>query len=284
LLPHACLPRLLGVTPGKVLIASAALACPLGSGCGEGQGSDGPIVIDPSTPQERCNDLDELKVGEFFVQNNMWGKGTLTDFEQCISKEGELGFPVRWHWGWPEGDPSQVKGYPFIGFGQDPWRPASTTPSLPRKVADLASLSVDYSLTLAAEGAYNLAFDIWITSEAGVTTPPEANVTREIMIWLDSTEGAQLAPLVEEVTIEGEAYSFHAALGATDASYTRDYLAFVKAEPEHTGSTNVVAFLTYLVENGYLTAGEYVRNVFLGNEVRFGTGELTLDEFVVTAE
>jgi hypothetical protein len=266
------------------IAASVVLACSLVSGCGGYQGSEGPIILDPSTPQVRCNDLDELQVGEFFVQNNRWGKGTVTDFEQCISKEGEHGFPVRWHWDWPEGDANQVKAYPFIGSGQDPWRTASTTPALPRRVGELAVLSVDYSLTLAAEGRYNLAFDIWITSEPGVTTPPEANITREMMIWLDSTAGAQLAPLVEEVTIEGEAYSFHAALGATDAGYTRDYLAFVKVEPEHTGSTNIVAFVSYLVANGYLTADEYLRNVFLGNEVWFGTGELTLDGLVVTVE
>ncbi|MBN2193903.1 MAG: hypothetical protein JW751_13895 [Polyangiaceae bacterium] len=140
----------------STVIGTVAVIVPLLSSCGGGD-DDGPIIVNDTTPQVRCSDLDELELGEFFVQNNMWGKGTLTGYEQCISKEGEHGFPVRWHWTWPEGDANQVKGYPFIGFGQDPWRSASTTSALPRRVADLTSLSADYSLTLTAEGTYNVS-------------------------------------------------------------------------------------------------------------------------------
>jgi hypothetical protein len=176
-----------------------------------------------------------------------------------------------------------VKGFPFIGYGQDPWRPTSTGAGLPRQVGEIKTLSVDYRLGLEAQGKYNLAFDIWITSGLGVSAPPEANITREVMIWLDTSPGAQAAPLIEETSIDGELYTFHKAAGVSDAGYTRDYLAFVKSEAKYDGTTNLEAILRYLVDNGHITSDEYVRNVFLGNEVWAGTGQLLLDEFSITA-
>ncbi len=182
---------------------------------------------DRSSPIERCNDLDEIAVDRFFLQNSQWGKTGVSDFEQCVEQPGPDLFPVGWHFRWPEGAADQVRGYPFLGFGQDPWRRTSTLPELPRRAGEAGRIGVTHEIDSTVTGKYNLAFDVWITSEPGVTSPPEANIRREVMIWLDYSENPlPSAWLLETVTIDGEAYQFYKGANEPTGSYVRDYLAF----------------------------------------------------------
>ena len=267
------------------VLAAGTLGCLAPCGCGSSH--DDASVFPSTYGVEDCDDLDEVRLGSYFVQNNQWGKGDLVDFEQCIRMEDAKTLPLRFTWRWPEVSPGQVKGYPFIGYGQDPWRPTSTGPGLPAVASALTRLTVSYQMALTVSGKYNVAFDVWVTSAPGVTSPPEANITRELMIWLEASEDAraELAPIyVDDVVIDGEAYSFHHVTDVTDAGVDRAYLAFLKADPERTGSTNLAEFIAYLVAQGQLGPEEYIRNVFLGAEIWFGTGELALEQFEVTVE
>ena len=239
-----------------------------------------------ATGQSRCNHLGEIRAGSFFLQNNMWGRDGVTGYEQCVrSGAPPVYFPVGWSWSWPAGNGDQVRGYPFIGFGQDPWRPASTTSALPRRAGDLAALTVDYTIQSISSGKYNLAFDIWVTRAPGVTSPPESNITREIMIWIDDAEN----PLpdewrVSDITIDGAAYAYYRGEGDATAGYIRDYLAFVAKTPKLAGSIAVDAFVRELMARGHLRSDEYIRNVFLGNEVWHGTGDTTLVSYAIRVE
>lgn len=252
------------------------------AGCDSGSNSSRPSNGGDGRATVRCNHLDEIQFAEYFLQNNMWGRGDATDYEQCVERSGPDPFPLAWHWDWPEDGVDRVRGYPFVGFGQDPWRQSSSSADLPLPVKDVRTLDVEYRIRSESSGKYNLAFDIWITAEPGVTAPPDANVSREIMIWLQHSENP-LPPfwLVEEVTIGGESYEFYKGEAEPTETYVRDYLAFVKTTPELEGATAIHEFLRYLLDKGHLSADEYVRNVFLGNEVWHGAGETFVDAYSV---
>jgi hypothetical protein len=235
---------------------------------------------EPGEIPEQCEHLDEIAVGPYFLQNNKWGSPKSGSYVQCIRRSAPAPFPVSWRWSSSGELSDSVQGYPFLGFGQDPWRPSSTVVGFPHTLGSIRNLSVSHTVRSQATGKYNLAFDIWITREPGVTTPPESNITRELMIWLEYSENP-LPPgwLVAEVTLGGEAYDFYRAPNEPTASYVRDYLAFLKKAPGISGTTPIHEFVEYLLARGYALPEEHLRNVFLGNEVWDGTGTTVVDDY-----
>jgi len=148
---------------------------------------------------------------------------------------------------------------------------------------------VNYDITHGVTGKYNLSFDLWITENPGKTNPPELNIMREIMIWQDY-KGRNSIPdiwFVHKVTIDGEIYKFYTVkdlvtMSGTGLDITRDYMAFVKETPEYQGDTKIHEFLNYLVEHEYILPTEYLRNVDLGNEIWYGSGETILNDFTIS--
>ena len=169
-----------------------------------------------------CSDWTRLDVPPHLYDNNVWGKGPLTDYEQCLLARDVGGVTeYGWRWEWPRlseavGDlRHQVKAYPGVLYGHKPWHRASTTPDMPVRIADISELSVLYDVDLDAEGLYNLAFDIFLTSGA---PPRPENASAEIMIWphrsqesaTDETMYAQPAEYrVGVVTFGGRDYEFY---------------------------------------------------------------------------
>ena len=138
------------------------------------------LPVGAEAPQTKCADWDRIIISDYYLHNNVWGKKDLKGYQQCLFREAGKDGAFGWTWEWPEGAPD-VAAYPEVLFGQSPWNPESTSPSLPRQVGKLKKARVTYDLSLQAEGIYNLAFDAWLTSEA---PPSEKTITAEIMIWL----------------------------------------------------------------------------------------------------
>ena len=234
-----------------------------------------------AVPEAHCGDWDTLTDSDLVYQNNVWGKGDIADYEQCLltrSLDGAIEY--GWRWRWPKGN-GQVKSYPEVIYGQKPWDSESSTSALPAPIEAIRELSIAYAVELSAEGTYNLAYDIWVTS----TDPPTPDtITHEVMIWMDRTFESQPRRFhAGEVVVDDIAYdlylrpAFHAGSGA-------DYIAFVSQEPRFSGVVDVAAFLSYLVDHNHIPAGHYVAAVELGNEVIEGTGELWLQQYQVTAD
>ena len=64
-------------------------------------------------PAWNCADNAELRRGPLLLFNNVWNKGSLDDYEQCIAL-GEDAF--HWRWRWPGGWPGRI-GPTFPGPG-----------------------------------------------------------------------------------------------------------------------------------------------------------------------
>lgn len=241
--------------------------------------------------EEACRDWEELRQARYVYKNNVWNKGTITDYEQCVMRrvvDGEDQY--GWRWRWPYQGPSvaalspdanyhqpghEVRAYPEVVHGKGPWDTLSTMSNLPLRVSEVRQIRVDYESYLAAEGDYNLAFSMWLTSDTPGT--PEG-VSHEIMIWVDRTDWAPGGPEdhVAEVEIDGSEYALFVRQNANDpdahASLVgQKYIAFAKYTDQFSGTLNLEKFLEYLVEYGHIPGDHYVNDVELGNEVLDGS-------------
>ena len=245
----------------------------------------------PSPPaEEACWDWAEFHVGaegrvqvpftgDRWFNNNVWNKGTITNFEQCILRrvvdgEDEYG----WRWRWPRLPDFDVRGYPEVIYGHKPWHPP-TRSAFPKRISEVREIRVDYEAYLAAEGSYNLAFSMWVTND---DPPTPEGITHEIMIWVDRSCGFEPYPdsRVADVEIDGATYTL--VIEGQFSTFGQTYVAFARHTDQHIGTLNLDKFLAYLVENGHVPAESHVTDVELGNEAISGTGELWLKEFRVT--
>ncbi len=239
------------------------------------------------TVQASCADWEEWVHQDFIYQNNVWGKGDITEYVQCILRRGPDGNEqYGWRWQWPRGT-GNVKAYPEVIYGHKPWHASSTTASLPVRIASISKLSVHYALEMTAQGTYNLAFDIWVTS----TNPPTPEtITHEIMIWMDQTFQPQAQEFrVGQVAIDDVTYDlyirphFDPAPGTDHGLAAKKpyYIAFVSQVAQYSGVVNVEKILGYLVQHGHIPSDHYMASLELGNEIIAGTGEAWLNRFQI---
>ena len=221
-----------------------------------------------------CEDWKELSSPGFLYINNVWNKGNVADYEQCLLKRivgGKNQYGWRWQWPGAEGD---VKAYPEVVYGYKPWNSPTTTPDLPRQISSINQIQVNYAVELTASGTYNLAFTMWVTS----TNPPTPEtITHEIMIWVDRTFEPQPPEFqVAAVMIDDVTYDLYIKSDFPTTSVGHKYIAFASHPDQLSGTLNFEKFLTYLIDHDHLPTDHYVTSVELGNEVAEGTGELWL--------
>jgi hypothetical protein len=224
--------------------------------------------------KEMCHDWAGLFIGEFIIENNVWGKADITDYKQCIFQEAGDTLTFGWSWNWPSADGS-VKAYPEIIYGNKPWAQSSTTPNLPIQLSEMNEIIVTYDTVTEATGVYNFAFDIWITFSDEIN--PE-NISREIMIWVNNAGMIPAGEATDIITIDGEKYAFYAGDVNTGEWL---YVAFVKEVKSESAMLNIHNFLTYLIENEYMSSEEYLASIEFGNEIVQGSGEVVFYNYTI---
>lgn len=234
----------------------------------------------PETPSPKknldsttCLDGARITVDSFVLENNVWGKGNLTNYQQCITaRQNDFATIFAWQWTWPEVG-NNVKSYPEIIFGYKPFGNTTTTPLLPKKIADLQSAVVSFSsYATTITGSGNLAFDIWITDSP---TPAQSNIKHEIMIWFEKRVQQPAGTFVEKVTIDGSTYDYYRG------PLSWDYIAFVKTSTNKVSSVNISEFLTYLKNKNHIDANEFLSAIEFGNEVISGTGFTVITNYKI---
>ncbi|UCH65981.1 MAG: hypothetical protein JSW63_02270, partial [Ignavibacterium sp.] len=111
---------------------------------------------DNSLPSEgsSCEDGAEFTIQDFILSNNVWGKGSETNYEQCIYYESTNNqTEIGWNWNWPGN--GNVRAYPEIIFGHKPWSTTSTSSLLPARI-NSKSITMKYSGSATAIGQWNL--------------------------------------------------------------------------------------------------------------------------------
>ena len=120
----------------------------------------------------QCEEAVTAASGSYEVENNVWGKGALTDWSQCVGATNSTrrGLAARWTWDWKSQD-NQVKAFPEVVFGHKPGTARSTTPLLPRKLGEMRRVVMDYDISTQRSGTGNLSVDIWLTDTPRIAGP-----------------------------------------------------------------------------------------------------------------
>jgi len=261
-----------------------------------------PPPLDPTpvaAAEERCGDWDTFDFPSHVYKNNVWNKGNVRGYEQCVMRRVVDGKDeYGWRWRWPRNRRThEVRGYPEVIHGRSPWDTRPTASRLPLPVSQVRQIRVDFDAYMAAEGDYNLAFSMWLTSASAARRPAsddgcaicELPDLHEIMIWVDRTDWAPSGPEhhVAEVEIGGSEYGLFIRQNvrnpdAHPSLVGQTYIGFAKYTDQFEGTIHLDEFLDYLLEHGHIPDDLYVYNVELGNEVKDGSsGELWLKTFRV---
>ncbi|MGZ5201900.1 MAG: GH12 family glycosyl hydrolase domain-containing protein [Telluria sp.] len=256
------------------------------SACGGGGGASTPApapqqaaaVFVPVTVSS-CdkNAWPKMAVGDYAVTNNLWGKGSISNFTQCISatsvgtvennKAVQTGVTAKWNWSWPDSD-FNVKSYAEILY-QPQGQPLDPIP-----FAALGALTVKHDVTIDATGDYNLAYDMWVDATKSVGQWPHK---AEIMIKLQGTW--KDSPVVDTITVDGVSYDVCVDNGP---SRQWTFLAFTSTTPMPKATIRVKPFVDYLLAKGYLASTDYLSTIEFGSELVKGTGTATVNAYSVT--
>lgn len=273
----------------RSLLALAWVSAVLVSACGGSSGESpaspsaptAPTVQPPESLALNCNEWSTVSNGSYLTQNNVWGKGSLTGWSQCVGIGAGPNDSVsaRFTWDWPTAG-GNVKAYPEVIYGFKPAMASSTSSSLPKIINTIQELSVTYDLTSTHTGSGNTAFDIWLTNTATPSAFSSPPISHEVMIWLESW-GA-LAPggsLIETATIAGKQWRVY--LGENFGNGWR-YIAFKAVSNSLKPATlDIKALLSYAQLKGLISGREYVSSIEFGNEIVAGTGDTKIKSFSV---
>jgi hypothetical protein len=219
-----------------------------------------------------CVDNAEISVGKMLLVNNVWNKGTIRDYEQCIAGDPEI---LRWRWRWPGGD-LMPEAYPEIVFGHHPWRQESTTEELPRRLGDLRELTVEYAADLRGDGVHNLAFQLWLVDRV----PPTPDAARaEVMVWVANRGMEPAGRRAYHLGEQAGGYEvYESQREHLDRGVWREWklVTLVARERRLAGSLDVGALLRELADQGFLVKDSWIANLDLGTEVVAGAGSAAI--------
>ncbi|QQS37714.1 MAG: hypothetical protein IPM56_07115 [Ignavibacteriales bacterium] len=244
------------------------------AGCSKDSPSQPIVPPQLSIDSVSCSDNAEITINKMMLQNNVWGKGSITNYQQCIRViKNDTSTIFQWQWSWPDVT-NNVKAYPEIIFGLKPFGGSSTTESLPKKIQEITECVVSASqCSTDIFGEGNLAYDIWITDSE---SPTQNNIKSEIMIWLKYIGQQPAGSFVERLNIGNQDYDFYSGNNGT-----WDYHAFLKVNQSDLDSTNIKSFMDYLVMNSYISTDQYLSSIEFGNEIIKGSGNTVLKDYQV---
>lgn len=270
-----------------------------------------------------------IRAGDFILSINAWNFGAAGNYEweQCIyANNNTLGWNYDWGAGGGAGD-YFVRSYPELIFGvksggEISGSTAREETGLPERIDRLPFISIDYSFTstqsgpnrpvevslnprfpkgTTISGERNIAVESFFhPSDANGNCPAsvvqrgngQSNHTYEIMVWLDS--GAERLPAgpndyVTTVTLDGARYDV----------YTKDndrkYVAFVRVNPNLTGTLNWSTFIEWTSNNAHRVSELYgantdsvklqdnwcLANILVGNEIWWGKGNFNINQWQI---
>ena len=238
-----------------------------------------------------CSRLTYTQVGNYSVSANNWGilSGT-QGYTNCVTMKdagnNAVSATFNWNFGNLVGTP--VLAYPSVNYGAKPGQPATTT-ALPKTLSQLNSFVVSWDYTLthgSGSDSGNVLIDNWITSTPNhIRNTPNGylaseGVAVELMIFLDNW-GSQWATYYLKwpiVTINGKQYYFYGGLEHGNM-YAASF--FPVSKPGTVGSLDLVPFLNYLTANNLISNSLYFANTEFGNEIKQGSGTMTINSYSV---
>lgn len=252
--------------------------------CAVAEGTN--ISREPPGTKYACTDWAKHTLGKYEITNNVWGKGKIRDYSQCIygdlNPRSDRPRHIGWSWRWPY-TVDGVKAYPSILYGKKPWNDYSTTSRLPRAVNQLSFLNVSYKIKMESSGAVNLLLESWLTKTA--TAMPGDRVGEVAIQLYQKNWPGQAGQFIESIVIDNIAYDFYIekAMHVRGDKDTWIYYGFVHAGEAvlQVKALDMMKFINYLVKKRYINPAHFVASVELGNEIDHGEGRTELKYFSV---
>jgi hypothetical protein len=231
-----------------------------------------------------CKDNEMIDANGYKLNNNPWGKETITDYSQCVFATG-TGADTRfgWTWRWPVSSPAwQPRAYLEVMAGKSPWNTVNTGHGLPTSITSQVSFTFDLDLVLGANDAYDFAPEVWLTSDL---QPSTSNIKHEIMFWFLHNGMSPAGTQVGTFSTAGVDYDVWVNPshdpGANSTVTGWQYVAFVARTEVRSGTIALKPFIDHLVSKGTITGPLYYAGVEVGNEIVNGSGSAIFKNFSV---
>jgi Ca2+-binding RTX toxin-like protein len=217
----------------------------------------------------------------WYVLNNAWGAKAFVEGDDyninTIFDPKDLTAGTTFNWRFPvsdPGEPMKVLAYPEIIFGVSPHGDQSSnrTVVLPIQLEDLASFRVDYDVDYNGSNGFNVAFDIWFTSEP---YGDASKITNEVMIWVHKGDFDPYGDVIGTYSKDGFTAKIY---------HQGTYTAVVADGDLLTANIDVADIIGVLSELGVISSSEYLASIELGAEVSGGAGSLTVKNLDLTVE
>jgi hypothetical protein len=239
--------------------------------------SVGCVAHDTPGPHALVTDqfYDLLRWNGTAFHDNCWQADLLSDPNSVSSLiwYDQFSDTVGWRWSWPPEAVAELKGYPCLIVGEQPFLLAEPTTDrrFPLPVCDIETLWVRGDVTASGTGVFELAFDLFFLD---TRVPVPADTSCEIMIWLVSTHECA-ATRHGEYQIDHHTYDLHVNTTWHDAPY----LAFVLRDNSPPRRLPLHEFIRIGAEEGFVDPDFYLAGPLLGPEIWWGEGEATIRNF-----
>jgi len=223
--------------------------------------------------------------GRYRLFNNVWNSKAISGpYRQKVFVKEEHGKPA-FGWVWSVPDSQAPATYPEILAGSSPWNGSVVSDSGFPFQAGTKRLLVNYDISLAASGKYDVTLQSWVVS---ALRPSKSVITHEVVIFIANESIPVDGERVAQTTLQGNAFSIYVDKNHRDATgnntNTWTLISLVAEKPILRGPVEVSTAFDYLLKNGHLDAQSYIANLELGTDIMRGSGSAVIRDFAVTVD
>ncbi|KAF8558413.1 glycoside hydrolase family 12 protein [Imleria badia] len=229
-------------------------------------------LVSVSAATTICGQYDTVTSGSYSMFNNLWGERNATSGSQCSTLESVDGNTVTWYttWTWVGG--SSIKSYSNV----------QQNTGVNQQLSAITSMQStwDWSQSDTAVTA-DVAYDLFTSNTAG------GSAVNELMIWLANFNSGPISyhynsngaiPAATNLAIAGHSWDFYS--GDNGSNKVFSFLLVGGTVTSFSG--DIHEFFTYLINNGYVDASQYLTTAQAGTEATTGSATLTTSAYSLT--
>ncbi|KAI9566136.1 glycoside hydrolase family 12 protein [Boletus coccyginus] len=216
--------------------------------------------------QTACGQFDTITSGSYSLLTDLWGVSAATCGSQCSTLECVNGNTVKWSTEWTWSCETGVKSFSNIQLNV----------GINQQLSAISTMHSTWHWTQSSSESVvaDVAYDLFTSHTAG-----GSNVN-EVMIWLANfnagplaykySDDGQAVSTASNLTIAGHCWDFY--WGSNGYNEVYSFLPVTGAITSFRG--DIFEFLTYLIDNEYITPSEYLVTAQAGTEASCGNAVL----------
>ena len=270
-----------------VVIFSSMLAACGGGGGSSTTPSPPPVVFTPISGGGCATASSDYVVtlGDYQLSTNAWGKGTLTNFTDCIEGKTvgtvvnniaiQTGVTAKFTWSWPTAanDVNSTKDFTEILYSPGGTRMKSIA------FSDIGNLTMHHDITIVNSGFDQTFYDIWADPTPEVNWPHAV----EIIIFAQSIYH-NVQDRIDTVSIAGNQYyvTYSNSIKSWMQPPGWTMIVFESVVPNLKADVPLKPFIDYMVAKSLLPKDYYISTLEFGDEQNYGDGTLTVNSYNIT--